>query len=50
MEAQMTKWGLSGEDIKSGVDELMSKTTSLYDEIAALQGDEVITLLLMFFL
>ena len=37
----MTKWSLSGEEIKSGVDELMSKTTSLYDQIAALQGDQV---------
>ena len=41
MEAQMKEWGLSGEEIKKGVEELMKKTTNMYDQIAALNGDQV---------
>ena len=41
MESQMKEWGLSGEEIKKGVEELMKKTTNMYDQIAALNGDQV---------
>jgi len=41
MEAQMTKWALSAGDIEGGVKELMNKTTGMYDEISALQGEKV---------
>ena len=37
----MKEWGLSGEEIKKGVEELMKKTTNMYDQIAALNGDQV---------
>ena len=41
MEAQMKQWGLNGEEIKKGVEELMKKTTNMYDQIAALNGSQV---------
>ena len=37
----MTKWTLSAGDIEGGVKELMNKTTGMYDEISALQGEKV---------
>jgi len=45
MEAQMTKWTLSCEEIKSGVEELVKNTRKHYDAIAALKGDQISTAL-----
>ena len=43
MEPQMTKWSLSAEDIKSGSASLMDQTRAMYDSVATIPDNKVVT-------